>query len=255
MRRCESFTPSGASLLLSRRLPAEQGAEEPGRAAARVMGRALDLIEPLAVDLLVGLRLADEPLLDEDTPAAHATWHVRREDLTGERGVRPAFQRAGHQERRVAAIDAAAVGRILDEAIGQPAQPDRKVTLALLEAKNVRVRILDPALAAASALSVWRGPHRYEVPVIRDVRGAWIDEVPDALERPLWLTIENDDGALRVKLFVAWSLWRNEGSAEHGAVLDFARAVLADGFEADKVELGFRGGLGLGPGQGGRGPI
>ena len=49
---------------------------------------------------------------------------------------------------------------------------------------------------------------------------------------------------LGVNLYIAWSLWKQEGSAEHGAVLDFARAVLARGYDVEHVDPVFRAGLG-----------
>ncbi len=240
MRRCTSYAPTGASILLARSLPFDQRPEEAGREAAWILGAALSFIEPLAIDLLIGTRTADEPFLDEKTQPAQATWHVRREDLAAGRGVRPAFQGAGHQERRVPAITAETLERVLAEAIAQPAPPDRLVTFASLEAKNLRVRLLDPELASAPSLQVWRGRFDCEVAIVRDQRGAWIDAIPDELERPLQLTIDNDDGAVRVKLFIAWSLWSEEGSAEHAAVVDFARSVMARGYQVEQTDLAFR---------------
>jgi hypothetical protein len=49
---------------------------------------------------------------------------------------------------------------------------------------------------------------------------------------------------VRVKLYIAWSLWEQEGSAEHGAVLEFGRAILAGGYEVEQVDPVFRAGLG-----------
>jgi hypothetical protein len=230
--------------LLTRCPPDDESLDEPGRAAARVLGLALGLLEPLAVDLRFGLRFADEALVDEDMPVAHATWHVRRDDLDDGRGLRPAFQRAGHQERRVAAIDAHSIDRIVGEALLQPAPPERRVTFVLLEAKNVRVRLLDPELAAMASIPVWRGRDEHAVPVVRDPRGSWIDSIPDALERPLWLTIDNIDGTLRVKLYVGWSLWKDQGSAEQRAILDFAKKMLAGGYTVDRADRELRAGLG-----------
>jgi hypothetical protein len=240
MRRCTSYAPTGASILLARSLPFDQRPEEAGQEAARLLGDALAFIEPLAVDLLIGSRTADEPFLDEGTPPARTTWHVRREDLRAERGVRPAFQGARHQERRVPAITAESVERVLAEAIAQDAPPDRLVTFASLEARNLRVRLLDQELASAPTLRVWRGRFDYEVPIVHDERGSWIDSIPDELERPLQLTIDNDDGAVRVKLFIAWSLWSDEGSAEHAAIVDFARTVVARGYLVEQTDLAFR---------------
>lgn len=245
MRRCESFTPTGASLLLTW-IPAE--GEDPdrlGRQAAWVVDRSLGLFEPLAADLLFGPRFTGEPFLDEDTQVAQPTWHVRREDLGAERGVRPAFQRAGHQERRVASIDGESIGRVMEEAMRQQPPPDRRVAFALLEVKNTRARLLDPQLAGAASITVSRGRFDYPVPVVRDARGSWIDAIPDALERPLALHVDNVDGALRVKLDIAWSLWKDEGSAEQRAVLDFARALVAGGYTIEHADRELRSGLGV----------
>ena len=244
MHRCESYFPTGPSLLLARSLPAEQGPEDPGREAAWALGRALGLMEPLAVDLRIGLRFADEPFLDEDMRPERATWHVRREDRSADPGVRSAYTGASHQVRSVAVIDAASIEQVLAEALRQPAPPDRLVTLFTLNAAHARVRLLDAHLAAAQTMTVWRGRHQYEVSVVHDQRGSWIDAVPDALERPLRLEVANSDGAVRVKLYIAWSLWEQEGSAEHGAVLEFGRAILAGGYEVEQVDPVFRAGLG-----------
>jgi hypothetical protein len=244
MRRCESYFPTGPSIALSKSLPTQQGADAPGREAAWALGQALALMEPLAVDLRIGLRFADEPILDEGTMPAHGTWHVRREDLNDERRVRPAVEGPGHQERRVKVIDPASIERVIAEAIGQPAPPDRLVTLFSLEAVNARARLLDPKLTGAESIPVWSGRHEHAVAVVRDERGSWIDVIADALERPLRLLVDNNDGAVGVNLYIAWSLWKQEGSAEHGAVLDFARAILAGGYEIEHVDPVFRAGLG-----------
>lgn len=244
MRRCESFTPTGASLLLTRCPPDDESLDEPRRAAVRVLGEALRLFEPLAVDLLVGLRTADDSFLDEDTPVVHASWHVRRGDLDDGRGVRPSFEGAGHQERRVPVIDARSIDEVLGEAMLQPAPPGRSVAFALLEARNVRARLLDPELAAMPSISVWRGQHEYTVPVVHDQRGSWIDCIPDALERPLWLTVDNIDGTLRVKLTIGWSPWKDEGSPEQRAIVDFATTMIAWRYTLDKADRELRAGLG-----------
>ena len=244
MRRCESYFPTGPSLSLGRSLPAGQAADAPGRESAWALGRALGLMEPLAVDLRIGLCFADEPILDESTMPAHGTWHVRREDLSDARGVRPAVEGPGHQERRVAVIDTPSIERVIAEAIAQPALADRLVTLFSLEAANARARLLDPELTAAASIPVWSGRHEHAVAVVRDERGSWIDGIADSLERPLRLQISNNDGAVGVNLYIAWSLWKQEGSAEHAAVLDFARSVLAGGYEVEHVDPAFRAGLG-----------
>lgn len=244
MRRCESYTPTGASLLLTRCPPDDESLDEPGRAAARVLDLALGLFEPLAVDLRFGLRFAEESFLDEESPIAHATWHVRREDLDDGRGLRPAFQRPGHQERREAVIDAHSIERIVGEALVQPVPPERRISFVVLDAKNLRVRLLDPELAAMASIAVWRGQDEYAVPVVHDQRGSWIDTIPDALERPLWLTVDNIDGTMRVKLYIAWSLWRDQGSPEQRAILDLARKMVAGGYIVDSVAPELRAGLG-----------
>jgi hypothetical protein len=240
MRTSTTFDVGGAAVLLTRSLPLEQKPDEIGREACRVLGHALRFAAPLAVDLLMGARAEDEPFLDEGALLPHGTWHVAGEEAVA-RGLRPGSRRDGHQDRRVEEITVESVARVLAEAMAQPAPPERCVTLARLEIAHLRARLFDPSFASAAAVRVRRARFEYDVPIAHEMGGSWIDRVPEGVNPPLHLVIDNNDGAVRVKLAIAWSLWKDEGSPEKAAIAEFARAVAADGYAVEHLDREFQG--------------
>jgi hypothetical protein len=239
MQRCTTDTPGGASILLTKSLPFDQSPEQPGKEAAWILGHGLSLIEPFTLDLHIGLRAVDEPFWKDSDLVQHPTWHVRRADVAPE--VRPAFQAvSGHQDRIVERIDTATLEAVLDEALSQPAPPDSLVTFDHFIVKNLRARVLRAELAQAQTMTVWRGRFDYDVPIVHDARGAWIEEYPDDLDPPLELHVYNSDGSVRAELWIGWSLWKEEGSAEHTAVVGFARGLMTRGYLLKSADSEFR---------------
>ena len=231
--------PSGPSVVLTMRLPFNQPAEQAGSEATWILGSALTLFEPYAVDIVVGLRSIDEPYIIDDIRPQIPTWHVRRTDVSAER-ARPAFQSTtGHQDRVTSEIVPGALDAVLSEALAQPAPADHCVTFEHLSATKLRVRLLREDQATESALRVWRGRFDYCVPITHDQRGTWIDEYPDDLDRPLELQIDNNDGAIRAKLLIGWSLWKEGGSPEHAAIIAFARRLVSRGYLLERVDSEF----------------
>jgi len=224
-----------------RSLPFEQTAKQPGQEAAWILDRALSFIEPRALDFSVDFRLVDEPYLKNSNVVQNPTWHVRREDVNPNQ-ARPVVQALeGHQDRTVPDIDASALERVFAEALAQPAPPHHCVTLERLTVTKLHARVLRMDLAHAQTLSVWRiDRFEFAVPIAHDARGAWIVAYPDALDQPLELEIDNIDGTVRVRVNIGWSLWEEEGSAEHAAIVDFARVVIARGYEIRSLDDAFR---------------
>jgi len=240
MRRCISFKPTGSGVHLIKVLPFEETPEDPGLEAAWILGRALAFLEPLTADLGVALRSLDEPFLDGSAMAAHRNWLIRRQDLDPRRDARPTFQPDCDRMRHVPEINSSAIEQVLAEALAQPAPPERCVTFEVLQVKVARLRLLSEDLAAADTLSVWGRRSEYAVPIVHDDRGAWIDTYPDGLYTPLELQVDNISGTVRAGLIFGWSLWKEEGSAEHAAIVDFARALIARGYEIDQLDDAFR---------------
>jgi hypothetical protein len=231
-RRCTTWTPAGPSVLLRKSLPFEQTAEQPGQEATRILARALSLIEPRSLDLHICFRPLDEPYLEDARPA-YSIWHMRRDDVPPDR-ARPAME--PDQERIVPEINAATLDGVLAEALAQAAPPGRLVTFEYFTVEKLRARLLRPDLATAQSLPVWRrGRFEFAVPIVHDTRGAWIDSYPDPLDRPLELEVDNNDGAVRAQLSIGWSLWKEEGSPEHAAIVDFARTLMTWGYQVDDV--------------------
>lgn len=243
MSHWTTFPPSGPSIALTRRLPLDQPAEQAGSEATWILGSALTLFEPYSVDIVVGLRPISEPYIVADIRPQNPTWHVRRTDVSAER-ARPAFQStSGHQDRVTPEIVPAALDAVLSEALAQRAPADHCVTFEHLSATKLRVRLLRQDHATESVLRVWRGRFEYKVPITHDQRGTWIDEYPDDLDRPLELQIDNNDGAVRAKLLIGWSLWKENGSPEHAAIIDFARRLVSRGYLLERADPEFSGSL------------
>ena len=234
-REWASFTPTGASILLSKSLPQDQGADHPGREAAWILTQTLPLLQPTALDFRVCHRSTETPFLVDSYPGV-ARWHMRRSDTAAE-AARPAVR--PQQERVVPQIGAASLELVLQEALAQPSPIDLWNTFEYFSVQKLRARLLRPDFSTAPTLSVRRGRWLHEVVVEHGPMGAWVEQIPDGLERPLEFQVDNSDGAVTARLSIAWSLWKQEGTPEHAAVVTFAKALQRRGYQVREVDPEF----------------